>query len=187
MLEEGLIKKKAEYRDLTIKYINSHFYYPLIYSNKENVEYIKHIINIPSEVNFIKNLETYIKNNSDKINQKYEWWMFSKLDESLDDVYIPYFDNGEPKKFKPDFIFWLREKGSDGYRIIFVDPKGTTHASTINKVGGFNNIFKNKTFKKERYNVIVDLVLYNEDNPFNDGYYEHFWSNNIEDIFKCEE
>ena len=61
---------------------------PLIYSDTEKVDYIKHIVKINSEVNFIKELEKYIIKN--KIKSE---WMFSKLDESLDEIYIPYFSD----------------------------------------------------------------------------------------------
>ena len=46
--------------------------------------------------------------------EEFDWWLFSKLDESLDEVYIPYYN---PKRnsishFNPDFIFWL-QRGDD--------------------------------------------------------------------------
>ncbi len=56
---------------------------------------------------------------------KYDWWCFSKIDESLDQVSIPYYDTKEQKyrDFFPDFIFWLKK--NDMYFIKFIDPKGS--------------------------------------------------------------
>lgn len=183
MLEDGLILKKTDYKDLQIKYISSHFYYPLIYSNKKDISYIKHIIKEESEVSFLNELGTYIESNKDKINAKYDWWMFSKLDETLDSITIPYFENGNLKNFKPDFIFWLCNEQQKDYKIVFVDPKGVAYSSAINKVGSFNKLFHNKIFNKNKYKITVELKLYNEEIPFDDDYYSKYWTNDLSSIF----
>ncbi len=46
--------------------------------------------------------------------------MFSKIDETLDEVYIP------------DFIFWLKK--DNNYFIVFIDPKSTEFTKYQNKI-----------------------------------------------------
>lgn len=79
--------------------------------------------------------------------------MFSKLDESLDDVYLPYYDGSSNKvrEFKPDFIFWL-QKGDD-YFIVFIDPKGTEHTDYQRKIDGYSAIF-------EKADMIKTLIVH---------------------------
>ena len=71
-----------------------------------------------------------------------DWWMFSKLDQTLDEVFIPYYSPKENKivNFKPDFIFWA-QKGNR-YLILFVDPKGTEHTDGYRKIDGYSRIFE---------------------------------------------
>ena len=177
----GRIAVNANYRDLDIKYISQHYYYPLIYSNDEKVDYINHIIKVDSEVKLVEKLERFIEDDEDYIKERYDWWMFTKLDESLDKIHIPYFDNGKIRKFIPDFVFWMK-KGTE-YRIVFTDPKGTAQSSFINKVAGYERFFKGKTFHHNGYTIKVDLILFNEVNPFTDNYYSGYWKSEIKDIF----
>jgi len=152
------IKNEEEYekdrRNIKIKYIAHHYYIPLIWSEtnstEEKISYISHIIKTPSEVRFIEDLEDYLAT-EDNIFKKFDWWMFSKLDESLDEVYIPYYNPNENKisNFNPDFIFWL-QKGKK-YFIVFVDPKGIEHSGWADKLNGYKNIFEGK-FKEINYN-----------------------------------
>src|SRR5699024_9312970 len=81
-------EKEAKHKDLIIKYIPEHYFMPLIISTKEKIDYISNIIHYTSEVDFIDKLEVFIEENKDDINDKYEWWMFSKIDEALDNIYI---------------------------------------------------------------------------------------------------
>ena len=60
----------------------------MIISEDEKVKHIKHIIKTPSEVKFIQDLDAYIKTPDNQFLD-FDWWLFSKIDESLDDVYIP--------------------------------------------------------------------------------------------------
>lgn len=144
---------------LKIKYLQNHYYIPVILSESEKINYMSHIIKVPGEVRFIEQLEKYLAN-SDNVFKQYDWWMFSKIDETLDEVYIPYYNPALNKiaKFNPDFIFWLN-KGSR-YIILFVDPKGTAYTSYQHKVWGYKNIFKNKVFRYGGYEISVLLQLY---------------------------
>ena len=127
---------------IKIKYLANHYYLPVIVSETEKIDYLNHIINVDSEVRFIEQLEEYLANPKN-IFSLFEWWMFSKIDQTLDEITIPYYDPKEPKKmsnFKPDFIFWAK-KGKQ-YLILFVDPKGTEYADGYRKIDGYSRIFE---------------------------------------------
>ena len=101
-----------------------------------------------SEIKFIEQLENYLQEN-DNVFNRFDWWMFSKLDETLDEIYIPYYNpkKNDMAKFKPDFVFWM-QKGND-YIILFVDPKGTEHADGYRKIDGYSKIFETTGEQKE--------------------------------------
>jgi len=133
---------------LKLKKIINHYYLPLIYSEDEKINYVSHIIYHPSEVKFIKNLDNCISKLSEDKNTQ---WMFCKINETLDKVCLPYFctkDNSY-KKFFPDFIFWIKNKSN--YKIIFIDPKGTSYTDYENKVDDFEKLF----FENNRPKVFV--------------------------------
>ncbi|XRP97452.1 DEAD/DEAH box helicase family protein [Methanocaldococcus sp. 16A] len=178
--------KEETFKDLKIKNIVNHYYIPLILSEKEKVDYIKHIIKTQSEVKFIKDLEAFLEKNKNRIN--INWWMFSKIDEHLDEIYIPYYDSDKNKmrKFKPDFIFWIN-KGKD-YFIVFVDPKGIKHTEFEHRVDWFEKFFGSidspKEFKFNDFKIKVLLYLYTDDiNKLSKGY-KKYWFDGIENIFK---
>ena len=127
-------------KHISIKHIAQHYYLPVVLSEDGKADYIRHIIKAPSEVKFIKDLENYLAQPNNRF-QQFGWWFFSKLDESLDEVYIPYYDpkTNRMARFKPDFIFWLC-KGSR-YWIVFVDPKGTEHVDYQRKIEGYREVF----------------------------------------------
>jgi len=151
---------------IKIKYVTHHYYIPLILSEtnstEEKISYIRYIIKTPSEVRFVDDLEDYLAKNDNKFKE-FDWWMFSKLDESLDEVFIPYYNPNENRisSFNPDFIFWL-QKGNK-YFIVFVDPKGTEHTSALRKIDGYIQLFeknmKEKVFKHEGFKVKIKLFL----------------------------
>lgn len=124
--------------DIEIVNLMEHYYAPLIYSNNEKVEHFKNIINVDSEVSFVKSLIEYLNENT--IDNR---WMFSKIVENFDNIFIPYFAKSENryKNFYPDFIFWVQDF-DDNYKIIFVDPKGTKHSDYIQKIEGFKDVFE---------------------------------------------
>jgi hypothetical protein len=120
----------------------------IVFRNRENY-YLNHIINVDSEVRFIEQLEEYLAS-PDNIFSQFDWWMFSKLDQTLDEVLIPYYNPKENNiaNFKPDFIFWA-QKGKR-YLILFVDPKGTEHADGYRKIDGYSKIFEIGEQKESR-------------------------------------
>ncbi len=171
-----LINTKPEetFKDLKIINLSQHYYLPLIYSEKEKVDYIKNIIKVESEVRFIKNLNNYLEKHHVDCD-----WMFSRIDENRDKLFIPYYLREENRysKFYPDFIFWIK-KGQD-YKIVFVDPKGTSNADYINKVEEFDRIFfKDKepiVYEYKGFNITFDLKLIAKDINEVPKEYRRFW------------
>ena len=165
--------------------IRDSYYIPLILSDDEKIDYIKHIIKIESEVKFVNDLDKYL----DKVDNKFkefDWWFFSKLDESLDEIYIPYYNANVNKisRFYPDFIFWLK-KGND-YFIVFVDPKGTEHTSAMRKIDGYEILFgelgKEKLFNYRGYRVRIKLLLRSREGSGSSGKYNKYWFNEISEM-----
>jgi len=134
--------KEALFKDLSISYMVEHYYLPLIYSNSEKVDYINHIINTESEKQFIENLLKHLETSTVDCE-----WMFSKIDETLDKISMPYLKDNEYHDFYPDFIFWLKK--GDTYKIVFVDPKGGTQAASELKIDGFKKMFNGQKIRQD--------------------------------------
>jgi hypothetical protein len=164
---------------LHIKRLAQHYYVPVLLSEVERIDWIQHVIRHSSEVRFLNDLERYLDQDNN-VFARLDWWAFSKLDESLDEVYIPYNDpqSNRIRRFLPDFIFWL-QKG-DQYAIVFVDPKGMQQTDYQHKVDGYRALFwENGVPRVLRYNdltVRVFLLLYTKDaNGAPEGYREHWF------------
>ncbi len=157
-----------------MQYFANHYYLPLIYAKRAN--YIRHVIKTESEVKFIEVLQQHIANN-ETLSKK---WMFSKVDESLDQFYIPYYckKSNSYRKFYSDFIFWINK--DKHYKIVFVDPKGTSHTDYEHKVDGFIKLFevngKPKIFDYNGcFQVSFDLRLVTDNkNKVSEGY-QKYW------------
>lgn len=188
MDEKGLSGKQTYNDDLTLEYIANHYYLPTIYTKDRRVDYIRHIIDTESEVRFLGALKEYVKKR-DCILRQLDWWMFSKLDQYLDDPYIPYYDPKQNRiaRFIPDFIFW-GQNGQD-YTILFVDPKGMEQIDWERKVDGFRHLFIDaksapRVFAYEKLTVSVRLSLFTRDrNVCPEGSYKDFWQDNARDLF----
>lgn len=193
-LEKNYVKEiEYEYnsKKIKIKYLANHYYLPVIVSEAERIDYINHIINVNSEVKFIEQLEEYLAK-PDNIFKQFDWWMFSKLDQTLDKVCIPYYNPKENNisNFKPDFIFWM-QKGKH-YLILFVDPKGTEHTDGYRKIDGYSKIFEiekvgqkvSKDFSYNDFTINVKLLL----KPSNGGIasvpqpQRKYWFDNFDDF-----
>jgi len=172
---------------ITIKHIARHYYLPIVLSEDGKADYIRHIIKTESEVKFIKDLEAYLSQPNNEF-QQFDWWFFSKLDESLDEVYIPYYDpkTNRIARFKPDFIFWLC-KGSR-YWIVFVDPKGTEHVDYQRKIDGYSEVFlqddEARVFYHGRKSVTVHLFIMTEDVARVPKKYDEFAICGVADLVK---
>ena len=180
---------------LECKIIKEHFYIPLLHTpyylfneirknknNKTKIEKIKekiqifsHIIKNESEIEFLKDLEKYLQKDNQLKN--YDKWMFSKIEENIDKIKIPYFDSEKScyRDFYPDFIFWLK-KDNKKY-IIFIDPKGIEHTKNArDKIIGFLNL-KNKI-----KDIEIRLFFYNQEEP--DSEFKEYWCDDFDEIFK---
>jgi superfamily II DNA or RNA helicase len=73
---------------LHIKNLSSHYYVPLMLSEDDLIDYISRIIRVPSEIRFINQLEAYLKQ-PDSLFRQYDWWMFSRAEETVDKITIP--------------------------------------------------------------------------------------------------
>ena len=179
---------ESNHKKIKIKYIANHYYLPLILSDDEKIDYIKHIIKTKSEVKFINDLEQYLAKCNNKF-KKFDWWMFSKLDESLDEIYIPYYDPNLNKisRFYPDFIFWLQKGGN--YYIIFVDPKGTEHTDAYRKIDGYKELFeengKEKVFSHNGFKVRIKLLFMTDNISNPPKEYKQYWFDNIEKMLEA--
>ena len=193
-------KSEETFKGLKIKRLPKHYYAPVVAKETGKSDFIKHIIKEESEVQFLNKLEQWLGDNE----PAWDAWMFSKIDETLDKIHIPYYDSraNEYSRFLPDFIFWMRK--DDEYRIVFVDPKGTEHTDALRKIDGYEKLFeKNGKRRKFQYQkssagtgpalegdnpvsgarISVGLFMFNE-NDSGPGAYSRFWTSNPADIFR---
>ena len=166
--------------EIKIKKLLNHYYFPMIISSKDRIQWMKHIIDVPSEIKFINALEEHLKK-KDNFFSEFNWWKFSKIDHSLDkNVRIPYIDPSHGKRnFLPDFIFWLKKENE--YHILYIDPKGTGRTEYTYKVDGYRDLFVEKEKVKEfsfgKDKVKVHLRLTTEDTAVfgKDDFYQKYW------------
>jgi len=171
---------------LRIRYVARHYYVPVLLSETETIAFIRHIIRHPSEVRFLNALEKCVERSGNAF-ENLDWWAFSRIDEALDEVYIPYYDpnSNRVRQFKPDFVFWL-QKGNR-YAIVFVDPKGMQQTDYQYKVDGFRELFQREdgtpwVFEREGMRVQVHLLLCTEDANRAPRGYQEYWLDNPENI-----
>ncbi len=132
--------------------LKEHYYTPLI--KAKNCDWLKHVVKVESEIDFLKELLKI----TETLQENYDFWAFSKIDEHLDNLFIPYFNGATERKFFPDFIFWL-QKGNTQI-ICFIDPKGTEHTSSQRKAVWYKKLFKDKVFNpKNDPNLKIKVVL----------------------------
>ncbi|WP_001074829.1 DEAD/DEAH box helicase family protein [Helicobacter pylori] len=134
--------------------LKEHYYTPLI--KAKNCDWLKHVVKVESEIDFLKELQE--TETMKTLQENYDFWAFSKIDEHLDNLFIPYIDNstGE-RKFFPDFIFWLQKGGTQ--IICFIDPKGSKHTDYEHKADAYQ-LFKDKIFNpKNDPNLKIKVVL----------------------------
>ncbi len=172
---------EEQFKGINIKYLANHYYHPLLVSVKEKIDYLTHIIDVGSEIEFIDSLESRVQN----LDSNCDWWMFSKLDETVDEVYIPYYNGMQNtySKFNPDFIFWI-QKGNE-YSIIFVDPKGTSYTDYEHKADGYTKLFgepdNEKVFNEHGTKIKVYLKFFGHPAEVGDRY-KPYWINSIDNI-----
>ncbi len=167
--------------DAELLKLKEHYYTPLI--KAKNCDWLKHVVKVESEIDFLKELQ---KTETIKtLQENYDFWAFSKIDEHLDNLFIPYFNSATERKFFPDFIFWL-QKG-DTQIICFIDPKGTEHTSSLRKAYWYKKLFKDKIFNPKddpNFKIKVVLKFYGDKDGVADGYRD-YWikKGKLEDFF----
>ena len=171
------------FRTLKIENLPKHYYVPVVMAERGKADFIKHVVKEASEVRFLGRLERWLKTN----DPGWDAWMFSKIDEVLDKVHVPYYDtqSNEYRRFLPDFVFWMCR--GDDYRIVFVDPKGTEHASAYRKIDGYRHLFEDgdrpKAFPYRASQVQVGLLMFNAASSVPDAY-RRFWADDPGRIFE---
>jgi type III restriction enzyme len=180
---------KIEGNKIKIKHMLNHYYVPIITSEQDEINHrkVKHIIDVKSEKEFLKQIEEFAENKNNQL-EAFDWWMFCKLDEHLDKVHIPYYsgESNTIRKFHPDFIFWLKK--DKRYFIIFVDPKGTQHADYQFKIDGYRQIFEEgnnkKIFKQNNFEIKCYLYLHTYDVNKVAGDYKKYWFDDFKTMIK---
>ncbi|WQW73549.1 DEAD/DEAH box helicase family protein [Helicobacter pylori] len=165
--------------DAELLKLKEHYYTPLI--KAKNCDWLKHVVKVKSESDFLEELLKI----TETLQENYDFWAFSKIDEHLDHLFIPYIDNGAAeRRFFPDFIFWLQKSGTQ--IICFIDPKGTKLAEYQHKANAYK-LFKDKIFNpKNDPNLKIKVVLkfYGDKDDVGD-LYRDFWieKGKLEDFF----
>ncbi|WQX95333.1 DEAD/DEAH box helicase family protein [Helicobacter pylori] len=147
--------------------LKEHYYTPLI--KAKNCDWLKHVVKVESEIDFLKELQE--TETMKTLQENYDFWAFSKIDEHLDNLFIPYIDNGATeRKFFPDFIFWLEKGGTQ--IICFIDPKGSKHTDYEHKADAYQ-LFKDKVFSSKddpHFKIKVVLKFYGNKDDVGERY-----------------
>lgn len=148
--------------------LKEHYYTPLI--KAKNCDWLKHVVKVKSESDF---LEELLKS-TETLQENYDFWAFSKIDEHLDNLFIPYFNNAAERRFFPDFIFWLQKGGTQ--IICFIDPKGSKHTDYEHKADAYK-LFKGKVFTPKdnpHFKIKVVLKFYGDKDEVGEGYNDYW-------------
>ncbi|GHR84767.1 DEAD/DEAH box helicase family protein [Helicobacter pylori] len=150
--------------------LKEHYYTPLI--KAKDCDWLKHVVKVKSEIDFLQELQD--QETTKTLQANYDFWAFSKIDEHLDNLFIPYINNVAERRFFPDFIFWL-QKG-DTQIICFIDPKGITYADYEHKADAYK-LFKDKIFNPKNdpnFKIKVVLKFYGDKDKVADGYRDYW-------------
>ncbi|WRB83801.1 DEAD/DEAH box helicase family protein [Helicobacter pylori] len=159
--------------------LKEHYYTPLI--KAKNCDWLKHVVKVESESDFLEELLKI----TETLQENYDFWAFSKIDEHLDNLFIPYIDNGATeRRFFPDFIFWLQKGGTQ--IICFIDPKGIKISDYQHKADAYK-LFKDKVFNPKdnpHFKIQVVLKFYGDKDGVGERYRD-LWieKGKLEDFF----
>ncbi|GAA8172094.1 DEAD/DEAH box helicase family protein [Helicobacter pylori] len=148
--------------------LKEHYYTPLI--KAKNCDWLKHVVKVKSESDFLEELLKI----TETLQENYDFWAFSKIDEHLDNLFIPYIDNATERHFFPDFIFWLEKGGTQ--IICFIDPKGSKHTDYQHKADAYK-LFKDKVFSSKddpNFKIKVVLKFYGNKDDVGEGYNDYW-------------
>ncbi|OKB23289.1 restriction endonuclease subunit R [Helicobacter pylori] len=146
--------------------LKEHYYTPLI--KAKDCDWLKHVVKVKSEIDFLQELQD--QETTKTLQENYDFWAFSKIDEHLDNLFIPYINDAAERRFFPDFIFWL-QKG-DTQIICFIDPKGTKISDYQLKADAYK-LFKDKIFNSKNdpyFKIKVVLKFYGDKDDVGDKY-----------------
>ncbi|MFT2723367.1 DEAD/DEAH box helicase family protein [Helicobacter pylori] len=169
------VKEHAPYKtfkvdDAELLKLKEHYYTPLI--KAKDCDWLKHVVKVKSEIDFLQELQD--QETTKTLQENYDFWAFSKIDEHLDNLFIPYINNVAERRFFPDFIFWL-QKG-DTQIICFIDPKGITYADYEHKADAYK-LFKDKIFNPKNdpyFKIKVVLKFYGDKDRVGDNYRDYW-------------
>ncbi|GAA7965844.1 hypothetical protein HpBT075_01940 [Helicobacter pylori] len=156
--------------DAELLKLKEYYYTPLI--KAKDCDWLKHVVKVKSEIDFLQELQE--TETIKTLQENYDFWAFSKIDEHLDNLFIPYFNSVIERKFFPDFIFWL-QKG-DTQIICFIDPKGITYADYEHKADAYK-LFKDKIFSPKNnphFKIKVVLKFYGDKDRVGDNYRDYW-------------
>ncbi len=158
--------------------LKEHYYTPLI--KAKNCDWLKHVVKVKSESDFLEELLEI----TETLQENYDFWAFSKIDEHLDNLFIPYFNNAAERRFFPDFIFWLQKGGTQ--IICFIDPKGSKHTDYEHKADAYK-LFKGKVFTPKdnpHFKIQVVLKFYGNKDDVGENY-KDYWiqKDKLKDFF----
>ncbi len=164
--------------DAELLKLKEHYYTPLI--KAKNCDWLKHVVKVKSESDFLEELLKI----TETLQENYDFWAFSKIDEHLDNLFIPYIDNATERRFFPDFIFWLEKGGTQ--IICFIDPKGSKHTDYEHKADAYQ-LFKDKIFNPKddpHFKIKVVLKFYGNKDDVGERYRD-LWikKGKLEDFF----
>ncbi|WQZ40181.1 DEAD/DEAH box helicase family protein [Helicobacter pylori] len=152
--------------DAELLKLKEHYYTPLI--KAKDCDWLKHVVKVKSEIDFLQELQD--QETTKTLQANYDFWAFSKIDEHLDNLFIPYINGATERRFFPDFIFWL-QKG-DTQIICFIDPKGTKISDYQLKADAYK-LFKDKIFNSKNdpyFKIKVVLKFYGDRDDVGDKY-----------------
>ncbi|WP_459108721.1 DEAD/DEAH box helicase family protein [Helicobacter pylori] len=156
--------------DAELLKLKEHYYTPLI--KAKDCDWLKHVVKVKSEIDFLQELQD--QETTKTLQENYDFWAFSKIDEHLDNLFIPYINDATERCFFPDFIFWL-QKG-DTQIICFIDPKGITYADYEHKADAYK-LFKDKIFNPKNdpnFKIKVVLKFYGDKDRVGDNYRDYW-------------
>ncbi|GAA9790960.1 DEAD/DEAH box helicase family protein [Helicobacter pylori] len=156
--------------DAELLKLKEHYYTPLI--KAKDCDWLKHVVKVKSEIDFLQELQD--QETTKTLQENYDFWAFSKIDEHLDNLFIPYINNVAERRFFPDFIFWL-QKG-DTQIICFIDPKGTKISDYQHKADAYK-LFKDKVFHPKddpHFKIKVVLKFYGDKDRVGEDYRDYW-------------
>ncbi|GAA8519218.1 DEAD/DEAH box helicase family protein [Helicobacter pylori] len=156
--------------DAELLKLKEHYYTPLI--KAKDCDWLKHVVKVKSEIDFLQELQD--QETTKTLQENYDFWAFSKIDEHLDNLFIPYIDGAAERRFFPDFIFWL-QKG-DTQIICFIDPKGIIISDYQHKADAYK-LFKDKIFNPKNdpyFKIKVVLKFYGDKDDVGDNYRDYW-------------